>query len=98
MVSFSDGLPDKGKGIPYFYLTALDPTATNALKDQRSSFTISEYSLGTCGKADPENPTCAKITLVGKVGPLIYLILLRPINTFTFVFICIIQFSSAVIS
>ncbi|KAI3452379.1 hypothetical protein Pfo_030159 [Paulownia fortunei] len=67
VVSFSDGLPDKGKGIPYFYLTALDPTASNALKDQRSSFTISEYSLGTCGKTDPENPTCAKITLIGKL-------------------------------
>ncbi|KAL2532169.1 Pyridoxamine 5'-phosphate oxidase family protein [Abeliophyllum distichum] len=67
VVSFSDGLPDKGKGIPYFYLTTLDPTASNALKDQRSSLTISEYNLGTCGKKDPENPTCAKITLLGKL-------------------------------
>ncbi|KAK2971209.1 hypothetical protein RJ640_029887, partial [Escallonia rubra] len=66
VVSFSDGLPDKGTGIPYFYLTALDPTARNALKDQRSSFTISEFPVGTCGKKDPENPTCAKITLTGK--------------------------------
>ncbi|WMV17500.1 hypothetical protein MTR67_010885 [Solanum verrucosum] len=65
VVSFSDGLPDKGRGIPYFYLTTLDPTARNALKDQRSSFTISEYAIGTCGKKDPENPSCAKITLVG---------------------------------
>uniref|UniRef100_A0A5B6ZUM1 CREG-like beta-barrel domain-containing protein n=2 Tax=Davidia involucrata TaxID=16924 RepID=A0A5B6ZUM1_DAVIN len=67
VVSFSDGLPDKGHGIPYFYLTTLDPTASNALKDQRSSFTISEYPIGTCGKTDPENPTCAKITLTGKL-------------------------------
>ncbi|XP_057492061.1 uncharacterized protein LOC130777672 isoform X1 [Actinidia eriantha] len=67
VVSFSDGLPDEGRGIPYFYLTTLDPTASNALKDQRSSFTISEYPVGTCGKADPENPTCAKITLTGKL-------------------------------
>ncbi|KAH0718908.1 hypothetical protein KY285_014939 [Solanum tuberosum] len=67
VVSFSDGLPDKGRGIPYFYLTTLDPTARNALKDQRSSFTISEYAIGTCGKKDPENPSCAKITLVGKL-------------------------------
>ncbi|KAL2500010.1 Pyridoxamine 5'-phosphate oxidase family protein [Abeliophyllum distichum] len=42
VVSFSDGLPDKGKGIP-------------------------EYSLGTCGNTDPENPICAKITLIGKL-------------------------------
>ncbi|XP_038718358.1 protein CREG2-like isoform X2 [Tripterygium wilfordii] len=67
VASFSDGPYDKGIGIPYFYLTALDPTARNALKDPRSSFTMSEYPLGTCGKTDPMNPTCAKITLTGKL-------------------------------
>ncbi|CAO2840548.1 unnamed protein product [Amaranthus hypochondriacus] len=67
VVSFSDGLPGKGVGVPYFYLTTLDPTAANALKDQRSSLTISEYPIGSCGKTDPENPTCAKITLTGKL-------------------------------
>ncbi|KAL3526460.1 hypothetical protein ACH5RR_011116 [Cinchona calisaya] len=67
VVSFSDGQPDKGSGIPYFYLTALDPTARYALKDQRSSFTISEYPIGTCGSKDPENPSCAKTTLIGKL-------------------------------
>ncbi|CAL0321774.1 unnamed protein product [Lupinus luteus] len=66
VVSFSDGLPNEGKGIPYFYLTTLDPTAKNGLKDPRASFTLSEYPLGTCGKADPESPTCSKITLSGK--------------------------------
>ncbi|XP_017230182.1 uncharacterized protein LOC108204972 [Daucus carota subsp. sativus] len=70
VVSFSDGQPDSGSGIPYFYLTTLDPTATYALKDQRSSFTISEYNIGTCGKKDPENPSCAKITLTGKLNVL----------------------------
>ena len=67
VVSFSDGVPDKSTGIPYFYLTTLDPTARNALKDHRSSLAISEYPLGTCGDADPESPVCAKITLTGKV-------------------------------
>ncbi|XP_019451580.1 PREDICTED: protein CREG1-like [Lupinus angustifolius] len=67
VVSFSDGLPNKGKGIPYFYLTTLDPTAKNGLKDPKASFTVSEYPLGTCGKIDPENPTCSKITLSGKL-------------------------------
>lgn len=71
MVSFSDGLPNKGSGIPYFYLTALDPTARNAMKDPRASLAISEYPIGTCGKVDPENPTCAKITLTGKVFTLL---------------------------
>ncbi|KAL6143347.1 PREDICTED: protein CREG1 [Fragaria vesca subsp. vesca] len=67
VVSFSDGEPGKGSGIPYFYLTTLDPTARNAGKDQRASLTISEHPIGTCGKVDPENPTCAKITLTGKL-------------------------------
>ncbi|KAG0450544.1 hypothetical protein HPP92_026641 [Vanilla planifolia] len=67
VVSFSDGLPGYGRGIPYFYLTELDPTARDGLKDGRSSFTVSEYPLGTCGKIDPEDPTCAKLTLSGKL-------------------------------
>ncbi|XP_026421547.1 protein CREG1-like [Papaver somniferum] len=66
VVSFSDGLPNKGHGVPYFYLTTLDPTARNGMKDARSSFTVSEFPIGTCGKKDPENPTCAKLTLTGK--------------------------------
>ncbi|XP_010091953.2 protein CREG1 [Morus notabilis] len=66
VVSFSDGKPGKGKGIPYFYLTTLDPSARYGLKDPRASLTVSEYPLGTCGKIDPENPTCAKLTLTGK--------------------------------
>ncbi|KAK1292136.1 hypothetical protein QJS10_CPB17g00619 [Acorus calamus] len=66
VVSFSDGIPDQGRGIPFFYLTTLDPTARNALEDERCSFAISEFPLGTCGRIDPENPTCAKLTLTGK--------------------------------
>ncbi|XP_039064853.1 protein CREG2-like [Hibiscus syriacus] len=67
VVSFSDGVPSKSTGVPYFYLTTLDPTARNALKDQRFSLIISEYPLGTCGNVDPESPACAKITLTGKL-------------------------------
>ncbi|CAN8273042.1 unnamed protein product [Cochlearia groenlandica] len=66
VVSFSDGLPDKGNGIPYFYLTTLDPTTRNALKDSRASFAISESPIGTC-KRDPMDPSCSKLTLTGKL-------------------------------
>ncbi|VFQ96889.1 unnamed protein product [Cuscuta campestris] len=66
VVSYSDGAPGEGRGTPFFYLTTLDPTAKYGLEDQRSSFTISEYPIGTCGDKDPENPTCAKITFTGK--------------------------------
>ncbi|KAE8797326.1 protein CREG1 [Hordeum vulgare] len=67
VVSYSDGVPGESHGIPYFYLTTLDPTARDALEDERTSFTLSEFPLGTCGKVDPENPTCAKLTLTGKL-------------------------------
>ncbi|KAL5974279.1 Adenosylhomocysteinase 2 [Asimina triloba] len=67
VVSLSDGVPGNGLGIPYFYLTALDPTPRDAAKDARTSLTVSEYPIGTCGNTDPENPTCAKLTLSGKL-------------------------------
>ncbi|VAI72515.1 unnamed protein product [Triticum turgidum subsp. durum] len=60
-------ISSESHGIPYFYLTTLDPTARDALEDERTSFTLSEFPLGTCGKVDPENPTCAKLTLTGKL-------------------------------
>lgn len=71
VVSFSDGPAGQGSGIPYFYLTRLDPTPRDVLKDSRCSFTISEAPLGTCGDTDPENPTCSKITLSGKMKQII---------------------------
>ncbi|XP_024524448.1 protein CREG1 isoform X1 [Selaginella moellendorffii] len=67
IVSFSDGPAFNSTGTPYFYLTELDPTARDLAADDRCSFTISEASLGTCGKADAESPICSKITLSGKV-------------------------------
>ncbi|KAL0366920.1 UNVERIFIED_CONTAM: hypothetical protein Sradi_3582100 [Sesamum radiatum] len=60
---------DAGTGTPYFYLTTTrDPTGFNALKNPKSSFTLSEYELGTCNATtDPQSPLCAKITLSGRV-------------------------------
>ncbi|GLT71603.1 hypothetical protein SLA2020_436080 [Shorea laevis] len=66
VVSFSDGLPDNGTGIPYFYLTPRDRTGKDVLNDPRASLTFSEYPMGTC-KYDPMNPVCAKMTLSGKL-------------------------------
>ncbi|KAK6145934.1 hypothetical protein DH2020_019803 [Rehmannia glutinosa] len=65
VMSYSDG----GTGIPYFYLTiTYDPTGMNALRNPKSSFTLSEYELGSCNATtDPQSPICAKITLSGKL-------------------------------
>ncbi|KAL2523383.1 Pyridoxamine 5'-phosphate oxidase family protein [Forsythia ovata] len=63
-VSFADG----GIGDPYFYLTFIDPTTANySLKDQRSSFTVSQHPLQTCGVNDTQLPSCARVTLTGKL-------------------------------
>ncbi|XP_068643718.1 uncharacterized protein [Aristolochia californica] len=67
VVSYSDGAPGQGQGIPYFYLTTLDPTARDIEKDHRSSFAVSEFPVGTCGTLDPEEPPCARLTLSGKL-------------------------------
>ncbi|KAI3459517.1 hypothetical protein Pfo_016180 [Paulownia fortunei] len=65
VMSFSDA----GTGTPYFYLTTtLDPTGFYALKNPLSSFTLSEYVLGSCDETtDPQSPVCAKITLSGRL-------------------------------
>ncbi|XP_057856302.2 uncharacterized protein LOC131065719 isoform X2 [Cryptomeria japonica] len=60
----------QGTGIPYFYLTLLDPTPRDLQKDSRCSLTVSEFPLGTCSGIDPENPTCSKLTLTGKMEAL----------------------------
>eukprot|EP00249_Psilotum_nudum_P030424 c43027_g1_i1 orf=374-1006(+) len=67
VVSYSDGPSGNSSGIPYFYLTKLDPTAVDLAANPLCSLTISEWPLGTCGDRDVENPTCAKITLSGQM-------------------------------
>lgn len=63
-VSFSDG----GLGTPFFYLTIKDQATANfSLYDSRSSLTVSQYALGTCGMRDPQEPACVKVTLSGTV-------------------------------
>lgn len=67
VASFSDGPVGNASGTPYFYLSTLDPTPNDLERDARSSFTLSESPIGTCGAVDVENPTCARLTLSGTV-------------------------------
>ena len=78
MVSYSDGVysqtdRENSTGIPYFLLTKMDESARDLASDATASFTISEKSAdidGRCGAIDAQEPTCAKITLMGRVVPL----------------------------
>lgn len=67
VASYSDGPDGNSTGVPYFYLSALDPTPRDVAVIPYASLTVSEAPLGTCGSTDVENPTCAKITLSGQM-------------------------------
>lgn len=64
--SHSDGPKDVPSGRLYFYLTPMDSTAKDLEVDNRCAYTVTESALpGGCGETDPEDPTCAKISVVG---------------------------------
>lgn len=67
VASFSDGAVGSSGGTPYFYLSKMDPTPNDIDSDPRCSLSLSEAPLGSCGKRDAENPTCARLTLSGKM-------------------------------
>ncbi|TMW59003.1 hypothetical protein Poli38472_007148 [Pythium oligandrum] len=71
IVSYSDGVGSDLKnstGHLYFYLTKLDDAGKNLAADARASVSISMAQEGehAC-KMDVEDPTCWKLTLLGKV-------------------------------
>jgi len=68
VASYSDGPVGSSGGTPFFYLSHLDPTPRDIDRDPRCSFTLSEAPLGSCGTVDTENPTCARLTLTGKLA------------------------------
>ena len=75
VASYSDGVysqtdRENSTGVPYFFLTKMDESARDLARDPTASFTISEKSAdvdGRCGAIDAQEPTCAKITLMGRV-------------------------------
>ncbi|KAL2623663.1 hypothetical protein R1flu_003868 [Riccia fluitans] len=67
VASFSDGPEGKATGTPYFYLSRMDPTPRDIERDPRCSLCLSEAPIGTCGNRDVENPTCARLTISGKM-------------------------------
>ena len=76
-VDLSDGPVCNSTGRLFFYLTTMDETASDALKNPLVSFTVTEASIGPggCGQTDAEDPTCAKVktppthTLVAGASP-----------------------------
>lgn len=65
-------------GLPYFYIPAPDPTAVDIKKDNSITLSFTESALAErvgmdgipCGGKDAEDPTCAKLSLIGHAIPL----------------------------
>ncbi|QDZ26061.1 hypothetical protein A3770_20p85790 [Chloropicon primus] len=68
VVDLSDGPVCNSTGRLFYYLTTMDETARDAAENPKVSFTVAEASLG-CGGTDAEDPTCAKMTVVGDLAP-----------------------------
>ncbi|GIL45668.1 hypothetical protein Vafri_2870 [Volvox africanus] len=84
VVSHSDGTRSSPSGRLYFYITPMDELTQNILAHPRCSYTISEQqrrgssadnpavgdSAGQpCGGLDPEDPACARASLLGRLEP-----------------------------
>lgn len=69
LLSYSDGPPGAGSGTPYFYLSGLDATLQDLAADARCSLTVSQLGTAAGCATDPEDPTCAKLTLSGRMRP-----------------------------
>jgi len=76
VVDLSDGPMCNSTGRLFYYLTQMDETARDVTLNPTVAFTVAESSIYAlakhgCGTTDDEDPTCAKMTVVGdlKVVP-----------------------------
>jgi hypothetical protein len=56
-------------GVPLFYMSVLDETASDLAVEPRATLTLAEAALPSGCAADPQDPTCAKLSLHGKITP-----------------------------
>ncbi|XP_013414183.2 protein CREG1-like [Lingula anatina] len=69
--SFADGPLNKSTGRPFFYISDMSTVYRMVKNNNAFSLTLSEAESNLCTKQgmDPELPTCAQITLSGKMEP-----------------------------
>jgi len=76
--SVTDGVGKTSTGLPVLYLPSDDPSGQDIERDSHAIVSMSEAALtertdpakGSCGGMDPEDPTCARITLSGHLRAL----------------------------
>lgn len=68
LVSYADGPRGNSTGRLLFYLTPMDATAADLAVNSAATLTVGEVQLaGSCGVLDPEDPTCAKVSISGRM-------------------------------
>ena len=60
---------DNCTGVPLFYMSMLDETAIDLAAEPRATLTLAEAALPSGCASDPQDPTCAKLSLHGKIAP-----------------------------
>lgn len=79
--SVADGVGKNSTGLPVFYLPTPDPTSIDITADSHATLSFSEASLiervhptsrsgMRCGGMDAEDPTCARLNLIGSLRAL----------------------------
>ena len=65
--SIVDGVNEEGNGVPYFFVTALDPSVKDITADNRCSVMASLAQGDWCKKydIDQEDPRCSRVMLSG---------------------------------
>ncbi|KAF5299197.1 hypothetical protein FQA39_LY02370 [Lamprigera yunnana] len=63
-----DGIDETGNGIPYFFITAMDPFHVDVMKDSRFSLVASLASTDWCKEQqyEAEDPRCARVMMSGR--------------------------------
>eukprot|EP00914_Ancora_sagittata_P028264 GHVO01055690.1.p1 GENE.GHVO01055690.1~~GHVO01055690.1.p1 ORF type:complete len:196 (-),score=12.98 GHVO01055690.1:47-634(-) len=71
--SFADGTLKNSTGVPYFYISVMSDTYHNIKHNSSVALTISQAESDYCAKNgyDPEEPLCARLTLFGKMMPVV---------------------------
>lgn len=70
VMSVSDGIGNNSTGRIFFYMTVMDATGADLAKDSAASITFSQAQIvgdQSCGAKDPEDPTCARLTISGDI-------------------------------
>ncbi|KAG0714749.1 Protein CREG1 [Chionoecetes opilio] len=67
IISMSDGPVAKASGTPYAYITRMDLSGKDLMKNPRATLSMSEAQSDYCQAhdLDPEDPRCARVLLTG---------------------------------